>query len=189
MFRLLALTALGLSLFSCAAKTPQPHSRQPSSDRTDCRAVMCPALAPPNCRPNEKIARDGEGCCPKYKCVPKTDADCARVRCMMKMPKCGENEEAVDKRPAGACCPQMVCITKDDSDEDGVTDAEDRCPSVAGPVDNDGCPRPAPDCARVRCDGRKPKCEQGQDLVDLREPGACCPNWSCEDEGDSNEEL
>lgn len=192
MFRILALTALSISLISCAGKSTQQDARHPSSERpeVDCRAALCPAIAPPRCKPNEKIARGNEpGCCPRPICVPKNAPDCARVRCLKKAIECGENEEAVDNRAPGACCPQMVCVTKDDDDQDGVTNSEDACPTVSGPVDNEGCPRPAPDCRAVRCDGRKPKCEPGQELVDLREPGACCPNWSCEDEGDSNEEL
>ena len=162
MLRLLALTALSLSLFSCVTKPAQRDSRQPSSSRTDCRAVMCPALAPPNCRPNEKIAPDGEGCCPKYKCVPKSAFDCARVRCMMRMPNCMRGEKAVDMRREGACCPDYKCVNQND----------------ARNCMNSACPAVEP-----------PKCEEGQQLRDIRNEGDCCPNWSCEDEGDSNEEL
>lgn len=196
-FHLFALSALLLAATSCASRpVSAEHNRAPASERqTDCRAVMCavPAMA---CVNGEVMVSDPPPpgkCCPgNHRCEKPAHApapECARVRCMMKMPKCEDGEEAVDMRAPGACCPQFECNPADDKDDDGVVDSEDRCPTVKGPADNHGCPKPAPDCTRVRCDGRKPKCEQGEDLVDLREPGACCPKWSCEPEGDSNEEL
>ncbi|MFA6034167.1 MAG: OmpA family protein [Myxococcota bacterium] len=41
--------------------------------------------------------------------------------------------------PPTGVCPVIVQLS--DRDSDGLTDAYDRCPDVAGPIDNQGCPR------------------------------------------------
>ena len=38
-----------------------------------------------------------------------------------------------------------TCVSAKDSDCDGVVDDKDKCPKVAGPVSNDGCPESGPD--------------------------------------------
>lgn len=160
MFKLLALSALTLSLFSCASHpVSAEHTRALASERMDCRAVMC-SQALPKCEADEKAVRDGESCC-SWKCVPKAAPDCAHVKCMKKHVTCMRGEKRVDMRKPGACCPDFKCVSQFD----------DKCLHAS-------CPAVEP-----------PNCEPGQQLMDLRDKGECCLSWSCEDEGDRDEDL
>ena len=46
-------------------------------------------------------------------------------------------------------CPEVAGLRKfrgcPDTDGDGLADSKDKCPTVAGPADNEGCPNPTQD--------------------------------------------
>lgn len=83
--------------------------------------------------------KDGDGI------IDKND-DCPDVPGLLKFKGCPDSDEdgvpdSKDKCPdTPKGCPVDADGCPLDSDGDGVIDCQDRCPTVAGPVDNEGCP-------------------------------------------------
>ena len=83
--------------------------------------------------------RDGDGI------IDKND-DCPDVPGLLKFKGCPDTDEDGVPDPKDKCpdtpkgCPVDADGCPLDSDGDGVIDCQDRCPTVAGSVDNEGCP-------------------------------------------------
>ncbi len=83
--------------------------------------------------------RDGDG-------IPDYKDDCPDVPGLLKFNGCPDTDEDGVPDPKDKCpdtpkgCPVDENGCPLDSDGDGVIDCEDRCPTEAGSVDNDGCP-------------------------------------------------
>jgi hypothetical protein len=156
MFRNLSIFALSFFLFSCASKPAQTQSRQPASQRAkECRPELCPVPAM-ECMDGKVMVsdppREGE-CCPfNYRCEKpaQKDIDCRAVPCPAIAPaKCKEGERLAPGDGQG-CCVRPKCV-----------------------------PSALPDCAAVRCMMKMPKCMRGEEAVDMRKKGACCPDMKC----------
>jgi outer membrane protein OmpA-like peptidoglycan-associated protein len=82
---------------------------------------------------------DGDG-------IPDKDDDCPTVAGLAKFKGCPDTDEDGVPDPKDKCpntpkgCPVDANGCPLDSDGDGVIDCEDKCPSVAGPASNNGCP-------------------------------------------------
>jgi outer membrane protein OmpA-like peptidoglycan-associated protein len=83
--------------------------------------------------------RDGDG-------IPDKDDDCPDVPGLAKFKGCPDTDEDGVPDPKDKCpdtpkgCPVDADGCPLDSDGDGVIDCEDRCPTEAGSVENEGCP-------------------------------------------------
>lgn len=82
---------------------------------------------------------DGDG-------IPDKDDDCPTVAGLAKFKGCPDTDEDGVPDPKDKCpntpkgCPVDANGCPLDSDGDGVIDCQDKCPSVAGPASNNGCP-------------------------------------------------
>ncbi len=83
--------------------------------------------------------KDGDG-------IADKDDDCPDVAGLAKFNGCPDTDEDGVPDPKDKCpdtpkgCPVDADGCPLDSDGDGVIDCQDRCPTVAGSVDNEGCP-------------------------------------------------
>lgn len=67
------------------------------------------------------------------------EAEAKAKRAVLRSRECGPKQVLVREDTT-----KVVRIEEADRDGDGVLDASDQCPSLAGPADNKGCPREAP---------------------------------------------